>query len=90
MSSIVLPVRIAGKIVNLFSTRWPEAAICPSDVARALIDGEMAWRAMRPAVREAAAALARSGRIVITQGDQQIDPNDAYQGPARLLRGLAF
>ena len=34
--------------------------------------------------------LASSGHIVITQGDQQIDPNDAYRGPVRLRRGPAY
>jgi hypothetical protein len=81
---------IAGKIIDLLSVRGPTASICPSDVARGLADGEKAWRAMMPAVREAAAALARSGRIVITQGDQLIDPNDAYRGPVRLRRGPAY
>ncbi|WP_179482481.1 DUF3253 domain-containing protein [Rhodanobacter sp. K2T2] len=80
----------AAKIIDLLSKRGPEASICPSDVASALIDDEMAWRAKMPAVREAAAALARSGRIVITQGDQHIDPHEAYRGPVRLRRGPAF
>ncbi|WP_184504936.1 DUF3253 domain-containing protein [Rhodanobacter sp. ANJX3] len=83
-------MHIAGKIIDLLSVREPEASICPSEVARTLTDGEMAWRAMMPAVRETAAALARSGRIVITQGDQRIDPNDAYRGPVRLRRGPVF
>ena len=83
-------MHIAGKIIDLLSEREPKASICPSDVARALTAGEMGWRALMPTVREAAAALARSGRIVITQGDQQIDPNDAYHGPVRLRRGPAY
>jgi len=83
-------MQFACKIIDLLSTLGPEASSCPSDVARALIDDEMAWWAMMPAMREAAAALARSGRIVITQGDQQIDPNDAYRGLVRLRRGPAF
>jgi len=83
-------MHIAGKIIDLLSERGPKASICPSDVARALTAGEMGWRALMPTVREAAAALARSGRIVITQGGQQIDPNDAYHGPVRLRRGPAY
>ncbi|MBB6244443.1 hypothetical protein HDE79_003925 [Rhodanobacter sp. MP1X3] len=47
---------MAGKIIDLLSMRGPKASICPSDIARALADGEMAWRALMPAVREAAAS----------------------------------
>ena len=47
-------MHIAGKIIDHLSTRGPEASSCPSDVARALIDDEMAWRTMMPAMREAA------------------------------------
>ena len=44
-------MHIACKIIDLLSTLGPEASSCPSDVARALIDDEMAWWAMMPATR---------------------------------------
>ncbi|MEW5310209.1 MAG: hypothetical protein WDW38_002026 [Sanguina aurantia] len=67
---------IAATIVKLLGQRAVTASICPSDVARALADDEPRWRALMPAVREAAAALAREHRIVITQGDHRLDPAD--------------
>ena len=81
---------IAGEIIEPLSKREPVASICPSGVARALAEGEMVWRALMPALREAATALARLERIIITQGDQTIAPTDAYRGPVRLRRGPAF
>ncbi|SEV90102.1 DUF3253 domain-containing protein [Luteibacter sp. 329MFSha] len=81
---------IAATIVRLLDTRAPEASICPSDVARALADDETAWRALMPRVRDEASDLARDGRIVITRGERQLDPDDLGRGPIRLRRGPAF
>lgn len=81
---------IAAKIAGLLSGRAPSASICPSDVARALLGDEPAWRALMPRVREVAATLAREGVIVISQGDRQVDPADVAKGPIRLRRGPAF
>ncbi|WP_081996553.1 DUF3253 domain-containing protein [Luteibacter sp. 9133] len=78
---------IEATIIQLLGRRAPEASICPSDVARALAADEAAWRALMPQVREVAAALARSGRVVITQGAERLSPEDVDRGPVRLRRG---
>jgi len=86
----VFGMDIAGKIFDLLAKRAVTASICPSDVARALADDEAQWRALMPAVREAAAALAREDRIVITQRNRQVHPADVDHGAIRLRRGPAF
>jgi hypothetical protein len=81
---------IAAAIIELLRKRAPEASICPSDVARALGEDEAAWRALMQPVRDAAAALARENRIVITQGAHRVEPADVGHGAIRLRRGPNF
>jgi hypothetical protein len=81
---------IAARIVELLRQRAPTSSICPSDVARALADDEPTWRALMQPVRDASAALARSGCIVITRGTDRVDPADIDHGPIRLRRGPRF
>jgi hypothetical protein len=83
-------MEIAATIVELLRQRAPDASICPSDVARALASDEPAWRALMPSIRDAAAALARSEGIVITQGVDRVDPANVDHGPIRLRRGPLF
>lgn len=77
-------------IVDHLRRRAASASICPSDVARALAPQEAAWRALMPAVRDAARALADTGRITITRRGETIDPADLEGGPIRLARGPRF
>lgn len=81
---------IAHTIIALLQQRAPASSICPSEVARALAEGDTAWRALMQPVRAAAAELARAGTIVITQGDTQRDPDTVDVGPIRLRRGPGF
>jgi hypothetical protein len=81
---------IPAKIVELLCQRAPDASICPSEAARALADNETDWRGLMQPVREAAAELAREGRIVITQGNSRLDPAHIGNGPIRLRRGPAW
>lgn len=81
---------IAATLIDLLQQRAPESSICPSDVARALATDENDWRALMQPVRDTAATLARQGRIVITQGERQLSPDDVNHGPIRLRRGPAF
>ena len=81
---------IAATIIELLRKRTPDASICPSDVARTLAADEAAWRALMQPVRDAAAALAQDGCIVITQGNRQLEPIDVNRGAIRLRRGPVF
>lgn len=81
---------IGGAIVALLMRRAPASSICPSDVARAMADDEPAWRALMQPVRDAAAALARTGSVVITQGKRTLDPGAVDRGAIRIRRGPAF
>ena len=75
---------IEAAIYALLGRRRADASICPSDVARELSpDDEDAWRASMPAVRRVAAALAASGRLVVTRGRDTVDAT-APGGPIRL------
>ncbi|MGR3540416.1 MAG: DUF3253 domain-containing protein [Hasllibacter sp.] len=55
-------------------------SFCPSEAARRLAAD---WRPLMPAVRAEAAALAREGRLVATQGGAEVDA-EAAKGPIRL------
>lgn len=81
---------IGATLVALLRGRDPRASICPSDVARALSDDEPTWRALMPAVRAVAAALADERCIVITQKDRQLTVEEMGNGPIRLRRGPRF
>ena len=68
-------------ILALLHERGAGKSICPSEAARALDPDD--WRARMDAVRDEAAAMARRGELIITQGDAVLEP-DALRGPIRL------
>ena len=76
---------ITDCILRLCADRGEGKSLCPSEVARALDPDH--WRLLMPAVREAAALLAREGRLRITQSGREISP-DRLRGPIRLSRPL--
>lgn len=69
-------------ILRLCAARGPAASICPSEAARALAGGEE-WRRHLGTVRDAAAALARAGRIEILRKGKPVAP-EAMRGVIRL------
>ncbi|MCS4229625.1 uncharacterized protein DUF3253 [Stenotrophomonas maltophilia] len=81
---------IAAAIIDLLGQRAASASICPSEVARALSPDAAGWRPLMQPVRDAAAALARADRIIITRKDEQLDPDALGSGPIRLRRGPGF
>jgi hypothetical protein len=83
------PACVEATILRLLAERDAQASICPSDVARALGDDEAAWRALMPAVRDAAARLVQARRIEVTQRQRTVRIEDA-KGPVRLRRGERF
>lgn len=84
MSAAPDPARIANALDALLAERRDGASICPSEVARRLAPDD--WRALMPLVRDVACALARAGRIRITQRGVAIDPDHPVRGPIRLSR----
>ncbi|MCT1664633.1 DUF3253 domain-containing protein [Corynebacterium sanguinis] len=76
--------RLREGIVDKLAARAAESSICPSEVAREL--GDDTWRDLMPAVREAAAHLARQGVVAATQGDNVVQA-DGAKGPIRIRRG---
>ncbi|MEO9068067.1 MAG: DUF3253 domain-containing protein [Caldimonas sp.] len=84
----VKPAEIAAAIQSLVGARAAPATACPSEVARRLAGDDGPWRALMPAVREAAAALARDGRISVTRGGVEVDAV-APGGPIRLGHPIA-
>jgi hypothetical protein len=77
-------------ILELLEARSAEASICPSEVARKMSPEE--WRPMMQEVRGVAAKMALEGKLRITQGDAQLDPQDVLKGwvkgPIRLRLSL--
>jgi hypothetical protein len=71
---------IVAAILRAVAARGRDKSVCPSEVARAL--DPVDWRALMPAVRTAASALAQAGRIRITQGGRRLD--GPWRGPIRL------
>jgi hypothetical protein len=72
---------IARTLLAQVAARGAGRSICPSEVARAL---SADWRPIMPQVRGVARDLARSGRVLITQGGQPCDPDEPLRGPIRL------
>ena len=75
--------QIAACILRLCKKRGPGKTICPSEVARALGRDEADWRAIMPAIRAEASALAREGQIVVLQKGLPVEASLA-RGPLRL------
>jgi hypothetical protein len=81
-----MPVRsqpeLQKYLLDLLHRRGPGKSICPSEVARSVAPED--WRPLMESVRTAARELARAGRIRITQGDAELDPDGDWSGPVRL------
>lgn len=77
------PETIERRILELVAQRGSDRSICPSEVARALASDELAWRALMPEIRAAAARLAELGRIRVTQRGRPVCARTA-RGPIRL------
>jgi hypothetical protein len=75
---------ILDEIMRQTIARGATKSICPSEVARALAADEAAWRGLLHPVREAAAQLARQGRIDILRKGKPIDPAAEIRGVIRL------
>jgi len=87
---LIAESEIAAAIRSLLNARAPTASICPSDAARYLASRPSRWRALMPAIRDAAAALARDGEIRITRGKEELAPDAITGGPIRLRRGAKW
>jgi hypothetical protein len=74
---------IHDAILQLLARRRPGASICPSEIARGT--GRDDWRSLMPAIRSAAAELARQGRLVVLQNGEVLPADaNAWEGPIRL------
>ena len=67
-------------ILRMLSER--EGSLCPSEVARAAADD---WRPLMPAIREAAARLAKADKVLVTQKGHGVDALTA-RGPIRIRK----
>lgn len=67
-------------VLDLLARRADDVTICPSDVARTVSDD---WRPLMQPVRDAAARLAATGRVEVTQGGEVVDVTTA-RGPVRI------
>lgn len=72
---------IADEILRQVEARGPGKSICPSEVAQALNPGQ--WRPLLTPVRQAAAALARDGRLSILRKGRPVSPEE-MRGVIRL------
>ena len=74
---------IEQKLLALLAAR---ASLCPSDVARALVEHEAGRRALMPAVREVAMRLAHHGAVSITRSGRTLAPDSIEGGPIRIIQ----
>lgn len=74
--------RLTAAVLALACHRAPDRTICPSDAARA-IGGER-WRDRMDDARSVARALARDGRVEISQRGAVLDPDADWSGPVRI------
>jgi hypothetical protein len=81
---------IEQEIERQLSGRAATSSVCPSEVARALQVGELAWRALMPQVRAVAAVMRDGGRLRITRGGADVSNDELHRGAIRLARGADF
>lgn len=84
------PVQVTASAIEdtlfaLLATRREGATLCPSEVARALVSDDGAWRRLMPQVRQAAQGLAKRNRLAVTRGGVPVDATSPG-GPIRLGR----
>jgi hypothetical protein len=84
-----LRTRLRSTILTLLRHREEGKSICPSEAARVVGIPEE-WQELMPATREVAVALAHEGKVVITRGDEVLDPDELGKGPIRLRHGAVF
>lgn len=71
-------------VLRLCAERGPDRSICPTEAARALAGGTSEdWRRHLPAVRAAAVALMREGRLEILRKGKPVPPEE-MRGVIRL------
>ncbi len=73
-------IAIEEKILALLKLRGKDKSICPSEV---LPDELKTNKSEMELVRQVARSLAHSGKIIITQKNQKVSP-DEFRGPIRL------
>ena len=76
---------LGGAILGLLAGRAGGASICPSEAARAVAEGEDAWKELMEPARRAARRLVAAGEVEITQKGRVVDPSTA-KGPIRVRR----
>jgi formylmethanofuran dehydrogenase subunit A len=74
--------KLRASILEMARERGPSKSICPSDAARAV--GGDKWRDLMDQARDISRELARDGEVVITQGDDVLDPDATWRGPVRI------
>jgi hypothetical protein len=78
--------RIEAEVLRLTAARAP-GSICPSEVARSIEHATPRWRALMPAVRQAAMRLALAGRVQITRGGEALVIESPAVGTEPVLPG---
>ena len=78
----MIQTQLREAILALARDRAPAKTICPSDAARAV--GGDQWRDLMEQARDIARDLAKAGAVVITQGDDVVDPDATWRGPIRI------
>lgn len=76
---------ITAAIESMVAARAEGATACPSEVARSLPGVDEPWRALMPAVRQAAAGLVSAGRLSVTRGGMEVNA-ESPGGAIRLGR----
>ena len=79
--------RVMSAAMALLRARCAESSICPSDGARVV--GGPQWRSLVPIVGDAAAALAATGIVEVTQDGEPVAVTSA-SGPVRIRCGPRF
>lgn len=80
---------VTAAIMSLLSRRDQVSSACPSEVARALMDGKD-WRALIPQVLRVLQGLLHSRRVVVTRGTDVLTAQELEGQPIRFRRGARF
>ena len=82
-------VILRSEILKTLQRRDPALSVCPSDIARAITDGQ-AWRPLTLRIRAALIELMRDKRIIVTRGARVLGEHELAGGTIRVRRGPLF
>jgi hypothetical protein len=88
-SAVFTDETLRSEILRLLRCRRPALSICPSEIARSLVDDEH-WRPLMPRIRSVLVDLIRERSVIVTRGARVLGEQELAVGTIRIRRGPKF